>query len=82
VDDVLEAPAEDNEWFVMEIIVKDDNVVVKVNGKTVKDFTEDKESEAYKSNENRRLSSGTIAIQAHDPGSVIYYKDIKIKQLD
>ncbi len=27
----------------------------------------------------RKLGSGTIAIQAHDPRSVIHYKDVKIK---
>ncbi len=30
----------------------------------------------------KKLSSGTIALQAHDPESVIYYRSVKIKLLD
>src|SRR4029453_18153250 len=30
----------------------------------------------------RRLGAGTIALQAHDPGSTVYYKNIRIKPLD
>jgi type 1 glutamine amidotransferase len=30
----------------------------------------------------RKLSSGTFALQGHDPGSVIYYKNIMVKPLD
>ncbi|MFY7910383.1 MAG: DUF1080 domain-containing protein, partial [Emticicia sp.] len=28
-----------------------------------------------------RLSSGTVALQGHDPKSIAYFKDIKIKIL-
>jgi hypothetical protein len=27
----------------------------------------------------RKLSSGTIALQAHDPGSLVYYRNIRVK---
>ena len=30
----------------------------------------------------RRISPGTIALQAHDPNSTVYYKNIRIKPLD
>jgi hypothetical protein len=29
----------------------------------------------------RRLSSGTFALQGHDPKSTTYYKDIQVKPL-
>jgi hypothetical protein len=29
----------------------------------------------------RKLSSGTIALQGHDPKSVTYYKDLMIRAL-
>jgi hypothetical protein len=30
----------------------------------------------------RKLDSGTFALQAHDPGSVIRYKNIRVKRLE
>jgi hypothetical protein len=30
----------------------------------------------------RRIGSGTIALQGHDPGSTVDYKNIRIKPLD
>ena len=30
----------------------------------------------------RKLSQGTFALQAHDPGSVVRYKNIRVKKLD
>jgi hypothetical protein len=30
----------------------------------------------------RRIAAGTIGLQAHDPRSVVYYKNIRIKVLD
>lgn len=30
----------------------------------------------------RKLSRGTFALQAHDPKSVVYFKNIRVKPLD
>lgn len=72
----LEAPAKDNEWFHYEIIVKGNRVETKVDGKTVVVYEEPKNLEGP-----RKLSSGTFGIQAHDPGSVVLVKNIKVKAL-
>jgi hypothetical protein len=56
--------------------VEGNRVVVKVNGEVVNDFTEPPGVTG-----NRRISRGTVAIQAHDPESVIHYKDIELKLL-
>jgi hypothetical protein len=72
----LEAPAKDNEWFKYEIIVRGNTIETKVDGKTV--LTYDEPSDVQGS---RKLSSGTIGIQAHDPGSVVFVKNIKVKPL-
>ncbi len=73
----LEAPAKDNEWFKYEIIVRGKTIETKVDGKTV--LTYDEPSDVQGS---RKLSSGTIGIQAHDPGSVVLVKNVKVKSLD
>ncbi len=74
-------PFEDNVWFTEHIIVKGDNVTVFVNGKKVSDWTQPAGWEGPKGNPGRRLDAGTFALQAHDPGSTIYYTNIRVKPL-
>ncbi len=77
VKDVFEAPAKDNEWYTQEIIVKGKQIITKVNGKTLVDYTEPDGV-----TKSRKLSSGTFAIQAHDPKSQVFYKNIMVKPLE
>ena len=70
----LKAPAKDNEWFHYEIIVKGNRVETKVDGKTVVVYEEGKDVTG-----KRKLSKGTIGLQAHDPGSIVLVKNIKGK---
>jgi len=79
VQDVKEAPAKDNEWFTMHIVVKEKNIRVYVNKKQVVDYTEPANAVREKGMEGRLLSSGTIALQGHDPNSKVFYKNIKLK---
>jgi hypothetical protein len=72
---VLEAPANDNEWFKYYIKVDGKHVTVKIDGKTVVDYDEPAGKEQPK------LSQGTFALQAHDPGSTVYYRNIRVKRL-
>lgn len=84
IQDVTDALVKDNEWFNLHIIVRDKRVVVKVNGKTVVDWTQPADFRPPKNPtwSDRRLSAGTFALQAHDPKSVVYYKNIRVKPLD
>lgn len=77
---VLEAPAKDNEWFKMRIRVDGKHVTVKVDGKTVVDY---KEPEGKKPGRDftRVVDEGTFALQAHDPGSTVQYKSIRVRRL-
>ncbi len=72
IQDVKEAPAKDNEWFTQHIIVQGQKITVKVDDKVINEYTE---------GENGRLSSGTVALQGHDPKSKVLYKDIMVKPL-
>lgn len=81
VDDVANPPAEDNEWYTQEIIVKGRNVVLKVNGETVVNHTEPEGQKAYDERFERRLGEGTFALQAHDPESKVYYRNLRVKPL-
>jgi 3-keto-disaccharide hydrolase len=77
VSDIKEAPAKDDEWFTEHIIVKGDTITIRVNDKEVVTWTSTPDSPNAK-----RMMPGTIALQAHDPGSTVFYKNIRIKPLD
>lgn len=83
VKKVLEAPAKDDEWFKYEIIVEGNHVVTKINDKVVADYTEDAEALAKEKGiePERRIGEGTFALQAHDPGSTVLYRNIRVKRL-
>ncbi|MEZ4701286.1 MAG: DUF1080 domain-containing protein [Rhodothermales bacterium] len=81
IDDVREAPANDNEWFTEHIIVNGKRIITKVNDKTLVDYTEPENAERPDDMRGRRLSSGTVAIQGHDPESEVHYRNIMIKIL-
>jgi hypothetical protein len=78
VRDVAEPPAKDDQWYTQEIIVQGKRIITKINGQVLVDYTEDPEDIRG----DRRLSSGTFAIQAHDPDSRVLIKDIQVKVLD
>lgn len=73
----FECPHKDNKWFVYDIKVEGQHITLTVDGKTIVDYTEPTDIEG-----GRKLSSGSIALQAHDPGSVVYYRSIKIRPLN
>lgn len=77
IDNVRQPPAKDNEWFTMLITVKGKNVTIKVDGKTLVNYTQPDSL----SNGGRSLSSGTFALQGHDPDSKVFYKNILVKPL-
>lgn len=81
VVNVAHAFSEDNKWWTQEIIVQGKKVTVKVDGKIVLEYTEPEGAVAGKDFE-RKLGEGTFALQAHDPKSVVRYKNIRVKRLD
>ncbi len=80
--DVKEVYVKDGEWYTEEVIVKDGKITVKVNGKVINEYVEAEDEKRAGKLGDKKLSSGTIALQAHDPESVIYYKSVKLKVLD
>jgi Domain of Unknown Function (DUF1080) len=81
VQDVREAPAKDEEWFTMYIKVKGKHIIVKVNDKLITDYTEPDDVKREPSMAQRVISSGTIALQGHDPKSTVFYKNIMLRVL-
>ncbi len=81
VVNVREAASQDNKWWTQTIIVQGNKVTVKVDGKTVVEYTEPADKKAG-ADFTRKIEEGTFALQAHDPKSIIYYKNIRVKRLD
>jgi len=84
VANIAESPARDNEWFHLHVIVRGKKVVIKIDGKTVVDWTE---PDGFVSRNppwwaERKLSRGTFALQAHDAHSTVCFKNIRVKPLD
>jgi hypothetical protein len=82
VQDVKQQLVKDDEWFTEHIVVKGDNIRVMVNGKQVVNWTQPANWNGTSDFAGRRIAPGTIALQGHDPGSTVYYKNIRIKLLD
>jgi hypothetical protein len=76
----FKAPAKDNEWFTQEIVVdaKKKNIKTYVDGELISDYTEP----AGKTGALEVIDKGTFCLQAHDPKSTTYYKNLKVKPLD
>jgi hypothetical protein len=89
VSDVYEALPKDDEWFTETIIVKGMTITVMVNDKQTVSWTQPADWKgSVRANGSiefaeRRISTpGTIALQAHDPKSTVFYRNIRIRPLD
>jgi len=81
VKDIDKSPVEDNEWFEFHLVVNGKKITVNINGKPVVEYTEEDKPVRKKGREERLLSHGPIALQAHDPESTTYFRNIQIKKL-
>ncbi len=61
-------------WNHVHVIARGNNFKFFINGKPASEFTEHLSKE-------RRLDSGMIQLQLHDPGMIVHFKDIWLKIL-
>lgn len=81
IQDVKEVHVKDNEWYTQNIIVKGKKIVIKINDKTVVDYTEPDNVEQLPDRAQKHLSTGTFALQGHDPASKVFFKEVRVKPL-
>jgi len=81
VKDLDKSPVEDNVWYKFHLVVKGKQIIVNINGKPLLDYTEEDKPTRKKGREERLLSHGPIALQAHDPESTTFFRNIQIKKL-
>ena len=80
VVDCLVAPAQDNEWFSLYIKVDGSRILTKVNDTVISDWTQPSNWKKGAGFE-RSLSSGTFALQGHDPNSTVLFRNLMVKRL-
>lgn len=83
VVDLDKSPVDEGQWFRVRITVRDKRITVHLNDKQVVDYTEPPNVVRPPERSGRLLDAqgGGIALQAHDPGSVFYFKDIRLQML-
>lgn len=74
------ASATDGKWWTQHVIVKGNNVTVRIDGKVAVEYVEPAGTQAGTDFE-RKIGSGTFGLQGHDPKSVVHYRNIRVKRL-
>lgn len=70
--DVREQLVPDDTWWTQHITVNGNRIVIKVNDEVVVDFVDEKGTH----------KKGYVALQQHDPGTVVQYKNLMVRPLD
>ncbi len=70
ISDVKEQLVPDDTWWEQDIIADGNHIIIKVNGKTVVDYVD----------EQNRFQKGYLALQQHNKGSVVHYKDLRMRE--
>ncbi len=71
IKDIKEQLVPPDTWWTQQISVEGNHIIIKVNDKVVVDYVD---------SENRH-TKGYLALQQHDPGSEVHYKNLMMRQL-
>ncbi len=84
VVDLANSAADETQWFEVRFRVEGKRIQVFVNGEQVADYTEPENPERQPARLKRLIdpNGGAIALQAHDPNSVFYFKQIRLRELN
>ena len=65
------APHKPDEWFTQEVTAAGNHITIQVNGKTTVDWTDPL----------NLYAKGHFALQGHDPGTVVKFRKIEVREL-
>jgi len=68
---IFDQLAQDDVWFTQHIIADGNHIIIKVNDKVVVDFVDEKNS----------FTKGYLALQQHDPGGSVRYRNLMMRTL-
>ncbi len=80
IRNVYKPIVQDDEWFTMNVVVRRPQVQVRLNGTLVVDYREPGALPAG-APALKRLGHGTFALQCHDPGSKVFYRNLRARPL-
>jgi len=69
---ITEQLIDDETWWEQTVICKGNHIVIKVNDEVVVDFVD----------ENNTYKKGYLALQQHDPGSEVHYRNLMARPLN
>jgi hypothetical protein len=78
---VYKAMAKDDEWFTLAIVVRGKRIQIRVNDVLVVDYVEPASPPAVPGHPGRKLGHGTFALQCHDRGSKVLYRNLRVRPL-
>jgi len=81
VRNAWKTPARDNEWFRYRIRVEGKTIRIWINDAMTVDYTEPEAPFRPGAMKGRVLSSGTFALQCHDPKSTVRYRNLRVQKL-
>jgi hypothetical protein len=81
VRNTWQAPVADNVWFNYRIRVVGKTIQTFINDQLICEYAEPPAAFRPGDKNGRLLGSGTFALQAHDPGSIVKYRNMKVRIL-
>jgi hypothetical protein len=68
---VTEQKIQDDTWWTQHIIAQGDHIIIKINDQVITDCTDPQ----------KRYTKGYLALQQHNPGSIVQYRNLMMKPL-
>ena len=83
VADLATSPVDETKWFTIRLRVQGKKIVVHIDDQRVLEYTEPDKPQRPAGREKRLIdpNGGAIALQAHDPNSVFYFRTIRVRRL-
>lgn len=81
IRNVYKAMARDDQWFTMRILVRGKRIQIRVNDVLLVDYLEPTPAPDVPEHPGRKLGRGTFALQCHDAGSKVFFRNLRVKRL-
>ena len=81
IRNVYKPLVKDGEWFTMRIHVSGKRVQIRLNDLLVVDYTEPAGGSNVPGHPERKVDHGTFALQCHDPGSKVLFRNLRVRRL-
>lgn len=81
VRNLYRAPAPDDTWFTLHVMVQKPRVQIRVNDTLTVDYVEPANTWSDDGPSLNRLGRGTFALQGHDPESEVHFRNLRVRPL-